>query len=578
MKFKTIKKAAIIILILLIRIFPYIVQNDIIAVQSDNLDSNVPNFMVLKYTNSAFSISNDKTIEMIGVENNFKRNYLLSGYNITTLFFYTLPPIIAYKLNYLLSILIGFFGIYLLIPLISIRIPFTLNILIAISFTFMPWFHVYNCGYVAAVPFLIYAVINLYKFKRIKLSLFILLIFPFFSSLFLTSFFAFIYYGIFLLYLILKKEFQAFKILSFGYIILIFSSIISELNILNLMLFDKTFKSHRAIREIDEFNFSNKIHGIIKILKHGRVHAVSNHNYIDYFIVIAIFISAYYFFKKKEKLNFLPFLVLGFLVFNTILSETANQIFRIPFLKGFDYSRFSILNPTIVYIAFVLFLDLIFQFKNFAVNLIGLFFIPYNLYFTAKYSDYKANLVNSYNKISYNEREKYNGLISFNDFYATNIFEKCKTSMSKIEEKPVCVALGIYPGILNFNNINTIDHYTNNYSLEYKDKFRRIIEGEINKSEEIKSKFDDYGNRCYLFSKELLKKFDPPRGGLISKFEEPIHIKNLAIDTKALTDMNCNFIISSVIIDNRIELNLELIDSITYRNSIYNIYIYHIKK
>ena len=83
------KKTILIILVLLIRIFPYIAQNDIIAVQSDNLDSNVPILMTLKNTNSAFIISNEKTIGLIGGENNFKRNYLLSGYNITTLLFYT---------------------------------------------------------------------------------------------------------------------------------------------------------------------------------------------------------------------------------------------------------------------------------------------------------------------------------------------------------------------------------------------------------------------------------------------------------------------------------------------------------
>lgn len=572
------KKIIIIILILAIRILPYIAQNDIIAVQSDNLDSNVPLLTTLKNTNSAFLISNDKTLELIGGENNFKRNYLLSGYNITTLLFYTLPPIIAYKINYLLSILIGFFGIYLLIPFLSKRIPFVFSVLISVSFTFMPWFHIYNCGYVAAMPFLIYAVINLYKSEKINLSLFILLLFPFFSSLFLANFFAFVYYGIFLLYLIFKKQFQPFKLLSFGYLILIFSSIISELNILNLMLFDKTFKSHRAIRQSTDLVLKDIISSTIKILKHGRVHAVSNHNYIDYFIIIVIIISFFYFYEKKSKLNYVPFLVLGFLVFNTVLGETANYLLENPLLKGFDYSRFSVLNPTIVYIIFILFLDLTLQFKNFFVKLIGFFFIILNLSFIAKCSDYKVNLLNCYNKILYNERVKYNGLISFNDFFATNVFEKCKATMLKKEKKPVCVALGLYPGILNFNNISTLDHYSNNYSLEYKNKFRKIIEGEINKSDDVRWKFDDYGNRCYLFSSELLEKFNPPRGGLITKFDPIIHVKNLSISTNELTKLKCNFIVSSVIIDNYMDLNLELIDTITNKNSIYQIYIYHIKK
>lgn len=570
-------KIFLVLFILILRVFPYIIQNDIIAVQSDNLDSNVPTMMVLKHTNTLFDFSNATTIELIGGENNFKRNFLLSGNNVTTVLFYLFPPLIAYKINYILSILIGFFGIYFLSSLISRNINFYFKIFISISFTLMPWFHIYNCGYVAAVPFLLYAILNIYFLKNIKLSYIILLLFPFFSSLFLTSFFVLIYYGLFITILLLLNKNKEFKLLLLGFVILVVGSILSELSIFNLNFFDKEFVSHRTLKGIQNFNYSSFIENSIKILKHGRVHAVSNHNYLDLYILLSTVVLFFMHFFKGFKLKFLPFVVLSFLVFNTLLSEIANSIISIPFLKGFDFSRFTILNPSIIYVAFILFLDYILSFKRQVFYYFSFAFVILNLIHNFRCSDYQVNLKNSIHKIPYSELQKpIKGMVSFNDFYDTKLFDQCKVEMYKIERKPVCISLGLYPGILNFNNLSTLDHYTNNYSLEYKKEFRKIIVNEINKSDLIKNKFDYYGNRCYLFSSELMDKFVPARGDLITKFDPTIHVKNLDINVEQLKKMKCNFIVSTVIIDNSSFLDISLIKIIEHDHSIYKIYIYHI--
>src|SRR5699024_9806710 len=62
---------------------------------------------------------------------------------------------------------------------------------------------------------------------------------------------------------------------------------------------------------------------------------------------------------------------------------------------------------------------------------------------------------------------------------------------------------GLYPSIALYNGFYCIDGYSNNYSLEYKHEFRKIIENELNKNESLKAYFDDWGNRCYLFSSEI---------------------------------------------------------------------------
>jgi hypothetical protein len=147
----------------------------------------------------------------------------------------------------------------------------------------------------------------------------------------------------------------------------------------------------------------------------------------------------------------------------------------------------------------------------------------------------------------------------------------------KLESKPICVALGLYPGILHFNNIHTLDHYTGMYDIRYKLKFRKIIEGEINKSDYIRTKFDDYGSRCYFFSSEVREHWHENQGQLITKYDGDIRIKNLAINTGEMKKLNCNFIVSTVIIDNTKDLKLKLVDNITSSSSIYSLYIYHLE-
>lgn len=567
-----------IIIVLSIRILPYIISNDIFTHIADNLDEKVPNRMVLKYTKTFFEVSNSQTLDLIG-NNDFQRNWYPSGFGITSLMFYWFSPLTAFKANYIISILIGFFGIFLLIPKISRDISFAIQLLISVSFTFLPWVHMFECGYIAALPILIYGILNIFKKQNLLLSYLILFLYPFFSSFPLIIFFVFLYYGVILLLLLAFSKFSEFKKLLIGLILLIVSTILANLNLFNLMLFDHDFINHRSIRVSPDFDISQRIKSMINIFKHGRVHAVSNHEYIILFIFIAVVIYLAQRFLKKEQSVLLPFILIIFWVFNTILSEFANFFIKIPFISGFDYSRFSMLNPTIVYAIFILFLDSIFRYKRPFYNLVGILFVLLNLFQIVRINkEYLLNVECSFRKVEFVESEfEKHKCLSFNSFYDEALFSSCKKIINEAEDKPICVALGIYPGVLNFNDIHTLDHYTNIYDLNYKLRFRKIIEGEIKKSDYIRNKFDDYGSRCFLFSSEMREFWHENQGEILTKFESPKHIKNLDINTAELSKMNCNFIISSVVIDNSMMLNLELLNSITNSESIYNLYIYHIK-
>ena len=65
------------------------------------------------------------------------------------------------------------------------------------------------------------------------------------------------------------------------------------------------------------------------------------------------------------------------------------------------------------------------------------------------------------------------------------------------------VSLGIDPAAAYYQGFYCLDGYLNNYSLDYKDKFRKIIQPELDKSEYLADYYDDRGNRCYLYSAEI---------------------------------------------------------------------------
>ena len=61
------------------------------------------------------------------------------------------------------------------------------------------------------------------------------------------------------------------------------------------------------------------------------------------------------------------------------------------------------------------------------------------------------------------------------------------------------ISIGLDPMTAVMNNIKVIDGYHNIYPLNYKIKFRKIIEKELEKNLVLKNYYDDWGCRVYAF-------------------------------------------------------------------------------
>jgi hypothetical protein len=140
------------------------------------------------------------------------------------------------------------------------------------------------------------------------------------------------------------------------------------------------------------------------------------------------------------------------------------------------------------------------------------------------------------------------------------------------------VSIGIHPGIAQYNGFYTLDVYSNIYPLEYKHKFRRIIEKELEKSEDVRRVFDDNAKRCYLLSAEL---HNDKRRGLtfargITKKQGHLKIKKLELNTAALKEMGGEYIFSAVEILNYAETGLSFEKAFETSASPWKIYLYKV--
>lgn len=155
--------------------------------------------------------------------------------------------------------------------------------------------------------------------------------------------------------------------------------------------------------------------------------------------------------------------------------------------------------------------------------------------------------------------------ITYKEFYSPELFAKIKQQIGLPQSQYRVVSIGLFPEIALYNEFYTLDSYQVNYDMNYKKEFRKIISKELDKSEELKSYFDNWGNRCYIYSSELGRNFF---------ITDNRAVNNLEINTEQLKLMGCRYIFSAVQINNAPKLNLEFVNKFTDKNSPLTVYLY----
>ena len=129
--------------------------------------------------------------------------------------------------------------------------------------------------------------------------------------------------------------------------------------------------------------------------------------------------------------------------------------------------------------------------------------------------------------------------------------------------------------IAQYNGFNSLDSYQNNYSLDYKHKFRNIIANELNRSSEIQKYYDNWGSKCYVFSWELKEKIGYKLHYFIDK-KRNMSIAVPDLNWDALKSMNGRYIISSLPIDIKDEKEVRFLKSFETKESFWKIWLYSV--
>lgn len=165
-------------------------------------------------------------------------------------------------------------------------------------------------------------------------------------------------------------------------------------------------------------------------------------------------------------------------------------------------------------------------------------------------------------------------MLSYSDYYAVGVMEQVRDFLEeqtgKKQDAYHVVSLGIDPAAALYHGFYCLDGYSNHYALDYKYRFRRVIAPELDKSDYLRAYFDDWGNRCYLFSAECPGYYTIEKGGF--------YFQEYQLDIEALRDMGCSYLLSAAYIQNAAEQGLKLMNDIPFEteDSYYCIYVYEL--
>ena len=151
------------------------------------------------------------------------------------------------------------------------------------------------------------------------------------------------------------------------------------------------------------------------------------------------------------------------------------------------------------------------------------------------------------------------------------VFEEIDSIIGEEKTEYQVISLGMYPSIPLYNGYQCADGYSNNYDLAYKHQFRKIIRGELDKNEEVKKYFDDWGNRCYLPTATY------GFHGMLGK-DSHVTFSDLSFDFEEMKSMHIKYLFSTGEILDADKYGIELVNESPFSSekSFYNIWVYEI--
>lgn len=544
----------IILSLLVISVFvsPYFILGDDAHIRvHDNLDSNLAWY---KFLAESGQIAGSAETVIPQVINGLPRNALGTEFSLIVWLYVWFPTMIAYGISQAITRFFAFLGMYLLLKdhFITSRERTLILIGTALAFALTPF---WPSGMLSTLgmPLALWAFLHIRQGNGKWSHYLTLTLLPFYSSIVLGFFFFLSAMG--LLWIsdaIRQKAFNWRFLIAIVYMTAVY--LITDYRLVYSFLFDSEPNSR------DEYfharlSFFDSVRLTFKNFIFGHTHVMTVHTFIILPVIIAAMLIVWKH-RRWEKERIFVFLFL----LNFLLSAWYAFWFykgwvplteRFHFLDTFNFARYHFLRPLIIYILFAVGLRILWEEKLFQKT------VPFLI---------GAQIILL---LFSNEEIVQSKKPSVSEFYAEKQFEAIKDHIGKPQSSYRIANIGLHPAIAQYNGFYTLDTYNNFYPLRYKHQFRKIIENELEKNQQIRTYFDEWGGRCYLFTDELGKHY-------MFKKNSKKRIKNLDINIEPFKQMGGEYIFSAVPIDNAIENDLKLDAIFTSDASAWKIYLYQV--
>lgn len=519
------------IIILSIYFLPFILLGDSAYFTiHDNLDGEYVYKHLLVMTGQIFNFSTEAIIP--NVMNGIPRSAYPSGLNVTTVLFYFFESHIAYIVNHIIVHLVAFWGMFLLLKkhINCDDLSVSLNLIISLCFSLIPFYTQFGLS-VAGQPLLLYAYLNIMNNNQRLWDFLIIIMFPFYSNLILVALFIITFLILLLVVDTLNKQTLNIKFL-LAIILLGLVYLLVEFQMIYSLFIHESYTSHRAAWDRwKDFDIPSNLHKSIQIFISTQYHTGSFPTFV---IIISALLASVILVKRKILNEHFVSLVPSIAVICLIYGFHDWIVYylkdAIPVLRYFNASRFYFLLPMLWMLLFAVSLKEIRKVKM-LVPLIPLLLISQLVVLFYSNIEYMNNV-----KLLMGKKIDYP---TYSEFFATKLFSDIDRYINRPKSSYRIASIGIHPSIAQFNGYYTLDGYQVSYVLSYKEKFRGIIERELDKNDALRLYFDEWGNRCYIFVSELGKSYT------FSK-NELIEIKELDLNTPILKELGCMYILSSV--------------------------------
>lgn len=551
-------------LMLMFFVFIYIV------IKGDNI-----HFTILDMLDSMFSdykitiesgsfLDRNNIIPMLGGMNSI---YLITWTKVYAWLFFFFSPLHAIEITWFLKIIVSIIGFKILakevFPTINNNIVTFCGFIFGLTPIAPP---LAFCS--ATLPMLLAILAKIYKQEK-KVWLYLaLLLYPSFSS--------FVFFGIFIctyLLLFFIIDFISSRKAKWGMLwaLLALSTgyILTEYTMFYSVLLGNDASIRQEILAAD-FDLADSLKEALIGFIDGQFHCASLHKVVVLPVCLCSLVYVFYrqMIKRDDVLykdiyyKILCVIALNSLMFGLEKLGIFKSIIEllVPPLKGFDVSRAVWLNQFFWYLAFMIALSYL-SFSLFRNILMICAFCAIVLGHT-NYNFIRLNLGYELLSVIRDDDDYEEGYYSYGEFFSVKLFEKIKEDIDYQGEWSI--AYGMYPAILNFNGISTLDGYSNYYSLEYKKKFERLIRP----NEEQLESYEQNGRRAYVACSIN------GNDSLSQKHIDESYECTLDIDPIAFAEMGGKYIFSRVSVANKEELGLEEIGVFSDEESPYTIFVY----